>query len=77
MDPDPLDTPNCPVCLRPMEAVDVPRPGNREDFAPVFLTPSQLEAIATDLDDHDPYGTIVRFAAWTGLRAAEIAGLRV
>lgn len=61
----------------PCAAVDVPRPGNREDFAPVFLTPTQLETIATDLDDHAPYGTIVRFAAWTGLRAAEIAGLRV
>ncbi|WP_158590083.1 tyrosine-type recombinase/integrase [Amnibacterium setariae] len=65
------------VAHDPCAAVEVPRAGNRDDFAPVFLTPAQLETIAADLDAHDPYGAVVRFGAWTGLRAAEIAGLRV
>ncbi|MFD1722536.1 tyrosine-type recombinase/integrase [Amnibacterium endophyticum] len=65
------------VAHDPCAGVDVPRPGTREDFAAVFLTPTQVEAIAADLDAHPPYGLVVRFAAGTGLRAAEVAGLRV
>jgi len=46
-------------------------------FAPVFLTGPQIEALADRLDEQHPYGLLVRFAAYTGLRAAEMAGLRV
>lgn len=61
----------------PCAAVQIPKPGNTADFAPVFLTAEQVEAIAGELDEHAPYGTVVRLAAYTGLRAAEIAGMRV
>ncbi|WP_369824096.1 hypothetical protein [Frondihabitans sp. PAMC 28766] len=36
-----------------------------------------MEALATELDDTHPLGLLVRFAAQTGLRAAEIAGLHI
>ena len=41
----------------------------------VFLTADEVEALATAIVE--PYGTLVRFAAYTGLRAGEIAALRV
>lgn len=43
----------------------------------MFLTVAQVEAIAARLDLQEPYGLMVRFAAYTGLRAGELAGLRV
>lgn len=49
-------------------------------YEPNFLEAEQVEAIAQQLDTADPdapWGLIVRFAAWTGLRAGEIAGLNV
>lgn len=58
-----------------MKAVDLPRRAAREDFAPVFLTAAQVEQVAADLDRLAPLGALMRFAAYTGLRAAEIAGL--
>ena len=40
----------------------------------LFLNPSEVELLATAIQE--PYGTLVRFAAYTGLRAGEIGGLR-
>ncbi|PPG81742.1 hypothetical protein C5C52_07945 [Rathayibacter sp. AY1E5] len=65
------------ISHNPCDAVQLPRAGSAEDFAPVFLTAAQVETIATDLDTVAPYGTVVRFAAQTGLRSAEISGLRI
>jgi integrase len=39
------------------------------------LTAEQVQALAALLPD--PYGLVVRFGAWSGLRAGEVAGLRV
>jgi integrase len=39
------------------------------------LTPEQVQALAALLPE--PYGLVVRFAAYSGLRAGEVAGLRV
>lgn len=61
----------------PCAAVELPKPGYAENFAPVFLTAAQVEAVAAQLDAVPPLGTLIRFAAATGLRAAEIAGLRI
>lgn len=36
-----------------------------------------MEAVATELDSYEPYGLVVRFAAWSGLRAGELAALRI
>ena len=47
------------------------------EFAPVFLTLSEVEALGVRLDAQPPYELMVRFEAFTGLRAGELAGLRV
>ncbi len=48
-----------------------------EDFRPIFLDASQVAQLSDELDRQHPYGLLVRFAAWTGLRAAEVVGLRI
>lgn len=42
-----------------------------------FLAPEQVAAIVDRLDATQPDGLIVQFAAYTGLRAGELEGLRV
>ncbi|MFL6239303.1 MAG: tyrosine-type recombinase/integrase [Actinomycetes bacterium] len=49
----------------------------RRKLRPSFLTPQQVEALAKVLDEHPPYGLLVRFMAYTGLRASELAALRI
>lgn len=39
------------------------------------LTPAQVERLAAEITQ--PFGTLVRFAAYSGLRAGEIAALQV
>lgn len=56
--------------------VAVPKPRNAA-YDPNFLTLAEVEAIAKCLDDFPPYGTVVRMAAWTGLRSGELGALRV
>ncbi|GAA1742542.1 tyrosine-type recombinase/integrase [Microbacterium paludicola] len=63
------------IAYNPAEGVELPKNERSEGFAPVFLTATQIERLATALPQ--PYDTLIRFAAFTGLRAAEIAGLRV
>lgn len=41
------------------------------------LTYAQVQAVAAQLAGQGPYDIIVRFMAYTGLRAGEVAGLRV
>jgi integrase len=61
----------------PCDGARVPKTDTVEEFAAVFLTAAQVEAIGSRLDAQAPYGLLVRFAAYTGLRAGELAGLRV
>lgn len=63
------------IPFNPAEGVELPKNVRGEDFAPVFLTARQVEALAAEMPA--PLNTLVLFAAYTGLRAAEIAGLRV
>ncbi|SBN62773.1 Site-specific recombinase XerD [Curtobacterium sp. 9128] len=65
------------IAHNPCDAVDIPRATNAEGFAPVFLTAAQVEQLAKELDEFAPYGLLIRFAAGTGLRAAELQGLRI
>ncbi|MCU1450864.1 MAG: xerD [Acidimicrobiales bacterium] len=69
----------------PADGLRVPR-GPRQEM--VFLTPDQVFALAAavaspprpkrhPVKTHPSYGLLVRFAAFTGLRAGEIAALRV
>jgi integrase len=56
----------------PCDGVRVPRSEHDEM---VFLAPAQLEALAGAIGAR--YGTLVRLAAYTGLRAGELGALRV
>jgi integrase len=49
-------------------------------YAPHFLTAEEVEAIADHLtaaSPDAPWGSLVRFMAWTGLRTGEVAGLNI
>jgi integrase len=65
------------ITYNPCDGVKLPKNHAAEDFIPIFLTTTQVEALAAQLDAAEPYDLLVRFAAYTGLRAAELAGLRV
>ena len=56
----------------PATALRLARPRKAEQL---FLTPEQVQAFAEAIGG--PYDTLVRFAAYTGLRAGEIGALRV
>lgn len=62
------------ITTNPCAVVDKPRVRHEE---PLFLTPEEVAAVAADLDAEHPYGLVVRFAAFTGLRAGELAALRI
>jgi integrase len=62
----------------PCAAVERPKNRPREDFAARFLTAAQVEAVAGHLAEREEWmGTLFRFMSFTGLRASEVAGLRV
>lgn len=62
----------------PCAGVQLPKDQRTDaDFKPMFLTVAQVEAVAAQLSEAKPYDLMVRFMAYTGLRAGEMAGLRV
>ena len=70
------------ITYNPVEFVDVPtaRSTGRLPHEPHFLTAEEVEQIASQLDTtypNTPWGLLVRFTAWTGLRAGEVAGLNI
>ena len=67
------------IRYNPMLGVTVPTEddSSRVRLTPRFLTQEEVEAVARELDTTPPYGLLVRFAAWTGLRAGELAGLNI
>ncbi|UIJ33371.1 tyrosine-type recombinase/integrase [Allobranchiibius sp. GilTou73] len=67
------------LATNPCAGLDLPSPtaAGVVPFQAVFLTPAQVESLATALADQPPYDLIIRVAAYTGLRAGEIAGLQV
>lgn len=65
------------VTRNPCTGTELPKATHDQQFRPAFLTPAEVEKLAADLDHEHPYGLIVRLAAYTGLRAGEIAGLQV
>jgi len=60
------------IVANPAKGIRVERAPRREQN---FLTAEEVEAVADAIVE--PYGTLVRFAAYTGLRAGEIGALRV
>lgn len=65
------------ISHNPCEAAELPTNVHAKDFAPVFLSKGQVDALAAAMDAMEPYGLLVRFCALTGLRAAEVQGLRI
>ena len=62
------------ITVNPCSAVERPRV-IREEVE--FHTPGEIAAVAEWLDDVAPYGLVVRFAAYTGLRPGELEALRI
>jgi integrase len=62
---------NGAIRLNPCDGVKVP-PSPKQDMA--FLTPEEVEALAVAIGPH--FGFLIRFAAYTGLRAGELCALR-
>lgn len=58
----------------PCTAVDKPRLARQEQS---FLLPEQVAAIVAELDKVPPYGLLAKTAAYSGLRAGELAALRI
>jgi integrase len=54
------------------DRIKLPRPPKDEAL---FLTAEQVEALASEIDPR--YSVLIRFAAYTGLRAGELCALRV
>lgn len=63
----------------PADGVRLPtdRSTNRQKPQAHFLSAEQVELLARELDAVPPYGLLIRFMAYTGLRAGEVAGLNV
>jgi integrase len=59
----------------PCDGVRLTKGHNADGFKSVFLTAAQVKSLADLLDFQHPYGLLVRFAAYTGLRAGELTGL--
>ena len=62
------------ITYNPCVAVEKPRTDTKEAN---FLSPAEVERLAAALDAQPPYGLMVRLTAYTGLRAGELAALRV
>lgn len=67
------------LAANPADAVKLPTDHSvgRSKPRPSFLTTEQVETLAAVLAKRPPYGLLVRFMAYTGLRAGEVAGLRI
>jgi hypothetical protein len=66
------------ISYNPCASIRLPKNADTQAFAPVFLTAKEVEALAAYLDTFaPPYGLLIRFAAYTGLRVAEMTRLRV
>jgi integrase len=65
------------LVVNPARDVDnLPKnPRTKDNGAMRILTPAQVELLANEITPL--YGTLVRFAAYSGLRAGELAGLQV
>jgi integrase len=68
------------ITNNPCSGVELPKfaADGSAAFEPQFLTPAQVETLAAHLAQHTEWhGLLVRMAAYTGLRAGELAALRV
>jgi integrase len=60
------------LAISPASRIRLPKASTRPMHV---LTPAEIERLAEAICP--PYGTLIRFAAWAGLRFGELAGLKV
>lgn len=65
------------IAFNPCDGIDLPKAHTVDDGALAILSVAQVEAAAREIALFEPYGLMIRFMAYTGLRAGEVAGLRV
>jgi integrase len=65
------------ISHNPATGADLPMSHKPDEAAPMFLSPAEIEALASELDNAAPDGLFVRMAAYTGLRAGEIQALQI
>lgn len=65
------------ISYNPCAGIDLPKAHDIDDGELPALAIAQVEATAAQLALFQPYDVLVRFMAYTGLRAGEVAGLRV
>jgi integrase len=65
------------ISHNPATGTDLPTVQHAQQFAPVFLSAPEIEALAAELDANAPDGLFVRLAAYTGLRSGEIQALQI
>ena len=65
------------IAFDPCDGIDLPKSQAVDDGELSVLTVAQAESAAAELANFKPYDVLVRFRAYTGLRAGEVAGLRV
>lgn len=66
------------ITINPATGVRLPKDRRVSKPEPRFLTAEEVARVAAHLDEHAwPYGLLVTFAAYTGLRAGELAGLNI
>lgn len=70
---------NRAIPYNPCDGVKLPTDVStgRRKPQPQFLSASQVDRLAQVLDAEPPYGLLLRFMAYTGLHAGEVAGLNV
>lgn len=65
------------IAFNPCDGIDLPKAHDVEESHLAALSYSQVEALAAELRHFHPYDVLVRLMAYSGLRAGEVAGLRV
>lgn len=65
------------IAHNPCDGIDLPKSHQVDEAELAALTYAQVEAVSAELAGQGPYDLMVRFMAYTGLRAGEVAGLRV
>ncbi len=65
------------IPVNPCIGAELPADHRTDRPAPATLNPQQVAALAEHLDATEPYGLMIRFMAYTGLRAGEVSGLHI
>ncbi|WP_153004226.1 hypothetical protein [Microbacterium testaceum] len=65
------------ITFNPCGGIDLPKALDLDEGELAVLTYVQAEVAASELANCRPYDVLVRFVAYTGLRAGEVAGPRV